>query len=129
VGRVEKRQQLKPREQAAYLSTNNSQKKCAVRRDDYNEDIVDIYQNAHSNALNDSWDKQNGWSGGLLLLAVGDDAAARAAGLAVTRCSLSCCAGAAPWCCCAMKKSSQHKNNAAASRRRSRSAAAQALPL
>ena len=45
----------------------------------YNEYIVDIYQNAHSNALNDSWDKQNGWSGGLLLLAVGDDAAARAA--------------------------------------------------
>ena len=43
----------------------------------YNEYIVDIYQNAHSYALNDSWD--NGWSGGLLLLAVGDDAAARAA--------------------------------------------------
>ena len=28
---------------------------------------------------NDRWDKQNGWSGGLLQLAVGDDAAARAA--------------------------------------------------
>ena len=48
----------------------------------YNEYIVDIYQNAHSNALKNSWD--NGWSGGLLLLAVGDDAAARAA----RRCAL-----------------------------------------
>ena len=45
--------------------------------DYYNEYIVDIYQNAHSNALNNSWN--NGWSGGLLQLAVGDDAAARAA--------------------------------------------------
>ena len=45
----------------------------------YNEYIVDIYQNAHSYALNNSWDERNGWSGGLLLLAVGDDAAARAA--------------------------------------------------
>jgi len=62
----------------------------------YNEYIVDIYQNAHSNALKNSWD--NGWSGGLLLLAVSDDAAARAD----RRCALmqhALAAAARLYCC------------------------------
>ena len=55
MGRVGKRQQHKPREQAADLSTNNSQKtERVVRRDNNNEDIVDIEVYAHSKEHNDS---------------------------------------------------------------------------
>ena len=55
MGRVGKRQQHKPREQAVDLSTNNSQKtERVVRRDNNNEDIVDIEVYAHSKEHNDS---------------------------------------------------------------------------
>ena len=75
--RVEKQQQHNHREYAADLSTKLGTHWEVLSTENYNE-IVVICQDAHSNVPNDS-NKQKSWSGGLLLLAVSDDAVARAA--------------------------------------------------